>query len=334
MKKLLFLLMAMLPLAAQAQYFTPDLPEDRGLYLFLQPDMGSMHHEWMIMSGEKMLVEKVGDNGWCRIKYVNKEGKEYVGFNKMNMLKPLDDTAVAMKETAIARKAKEHQIIYWGGVLLAIGLLLSFMKFLGKVRTVLLYAVIMLLSVLEIWFLKTTDGWTVYLPAVVGWKWAAIWFTVLLVFIAGQAIVFYQAIMCFEHTRGVFGMPFVLAFASAWCALLALILSLFWPSIEQYVAPGLMVAIGVCIVYFFINVLIKDGIVNALLTTPLFAVGIAALLLMLVDVVIVLVCGSFLLPILKGMFSGGKGGKTILDDMGSKKQTWFEKAQAERARNS
>jgi hypothetical protein len=311
MKRLLLLLAAVVPMMAQAQNFTPDLPEDRGLYLFIAPTAKTLHTDWMVMSGETLTAVEVKSNGWVKLSYTDKKGQEFTGFNKIKMLKPLDDVAARMKETAARRVAMEYRIIRWGIILVAIGLLISFMTFLGKVRTWLLYAISLAVGGLELWFL-ITGGFTFYSPAVVGWKWAVIWFFGLIAFLALQAIVWYKALFSIVRTPNVVGNAMLIPSLAAIVLVVGYLLSLFWPGLETWFDKGFLVAVALSAIYLFINATIKDGILEAVILTPLYAVGVTAIAWMLRDVVIVFIGLMFLGNFLKTSFVS-KG--NVLDHM-------------------
>jgi hypothetical protein len=337
MKKLLFLLIMALPLTAAAQYFTPDLPEKRGLYLFVNPNTSSMHHDWMIMPGEKMRVDSLHADGWCLINYVNKEGKEYVGYNKIKMLKPLDDVATAMKGTAVAGKAKEQQVIRWGIVLLAAGLVVWLMKFLGRMRVALQSIIFCLLCALEIWFLYSTPGgFQFYSPFSVGWKWAVIWFIVYLAFIAVQFFLFVKTVVPVSDSftsktaKEAYGTAGAITLMSLLAAFIALFLCLFWPAIQQYIGIGVTGVILVCGVVLFIGTAVKEGIGKAVLLAPTFTLGWMALAWMLYDAAIAGICIMLVFMLMQTMLKGGSKGGTILDDMGSKKRSAQEDHYARR----
>jgi hypothetical protein len=303
MKRLLLLLVAVMPMVAQAQNFTPDLPEDRGIYLFMAPAMNAAHSDWLVMSGETLTAVEVKSNGWVELSYTDKNGQEFTGYNKIKMLKPLDDVAAGMKETAARRAELENRIIRWGIILVGIGLVIAFMSFLGKARTWLLYAISLAVGGLELWFLATTEGgFTFYSPAVVGWKWAVIWFIGLIVFLAAQAIVWYKAIFSIVRTPEVVGNAMIWPLLAAVALLVGYVLSLFWIGLETWFDKGFIIVVALSAVYLFFNAAIKDGIVEAVILTPLYAVGITAIAWMLRDVVIVFIGLMFLGNFLKTLF--------------------------------
>jgi hypothetical protein len=311
MKRFLLLLIAVMPMVAQAQNFTPDLPEERGIYLFMAPAMNAPHSDWLVMSGETLTAVEVKSNGWVKLSYTDKKGQELTGYNKIKMLKPLDDVAAGMKETAVRRAALEIQIIRWGIILVAIGLVIAFMPFLGKARTWLLYAILLAVGGLELWFLST-GGFTFYSPAVVGWKWAVVWFVGLIVFLAAQAIVWYKAIFSIVRTPEVVGNAMLIPSLAAIVLVVGYVLSLFWVGLETWFDKGFVIAVALSAVYLFINAAIKDGIVEAAILTPLYVVGVTAIAWMLRDVVIVFIGLMFLGNFLKTSFVS-KG--NVLDHM-------------------
>jgi hypothetical protein len=222
-------------------------------------------------------------------------------------LKPLDDVAAGMKETAALRAALEERIIRWGIILVAIGLVLSFMSFLGQARTWLLYAISLAIGGLELWFLST-GGFTFYSPAVVGWKWAVVWFIALFAFLLAQMYVWYKAIFSIVRTPEGVGNAIIWPLLAALALIVGYVLSMFWVGLETWFDKGFVIAVALSAVYLFINAAMKDGILEAVILTPLYAVGLTAIAWMLRDVVIVFVVLMFLGQYLKTSFGGPGGG--------------------------
>ena len=80
------------------------------------------------------------------------------------------DVAESLFANLEQRTDWEMQVIVWSVVLVAFGLIISFMKFLRIFRTILMVLTVMASSVLIAHFLWNSNGFTYILPSVYGWR--------------------------------------------------------------------------------------------------------------------------------------------------------------------
>ena len=311
MRKFVFLLCltTFLPMFVSAQSFKVDLPEDyEGLYLYLSPAVNAMRSDWTIKPNEKVLVESVRYNGWCKVKYTDVNGKEFDGYLKMKRLAPLDEKAQEMKDEITRLETLETRTITWGIIILAIGFLLSFMKFLGRIKDILVVAAVILLSVVEIYFFTQTKGFTFYSPMVVGWKWALLWFLCFAGFIIQQVKLLLGVLGKISPTHMGDGILFTLL--SIVFILAGMLIAIFLDFDEKYILYIFFAMQGVQIIYNFIKMPLKEAIPFNIM----FVIGFAALGLMAYDLLIVAVLLLFMIPVLTGfanVFGSGKFGKVV-----------------------
>ena len=198
MKKALILVLAMdavailFPLAIQAQNFTVDIPEKNTIALRGTPSVDSKVSNGNVVRGDQVRVIKLERNGWCLVEFKAPDKEPVEGYVLMKRLEPVagDEEAIALKASAGTYVGFEGKVITWGIIILAIGLLFSFFKFLGHVRTAILFIAIMALSSMEMYFFLTNGSFSFYLPSVVGWKSAVMWFGLFLVFLFAQILLF------------------------------------------------------------------------------------------------------------------------------------------------
>lgn len=315
--------MALLPMLASAQKFTPDQPEGRGLYLFNTPSLTSMNSAsqgWMIMHGEQVHANRLLKSGWCEVRYKSPStGKEFTGYLKIKTLTPLDEVAKEMKAGYEKRVLLENQTLKGGVILAAAGLVILCLGFLGWIRNLLLAAVVILLSVLEIYFLTHSDGFTFYLPTVVGWKWAVIWFLCFSGFLFVQVFLWFKTMMFVGKKSGAVGNAIGFAALATLGLFVVMIISMFMDTRTGATREAgiFKVFVGVqagIVVYLFIHGCIRDGFFRTMLVTPLYAVGLAAIGLMAYDMFIVALLLVILLPLMQVIAGGfAKGGFTQRD---------------------
>jgi hypothetical protein len=327
MKRVILLLtLAIIPLLAEAQTFTPDQPEDRGVFLFLNPNINGINSRrdgpmiiggkiteskaFMIMGGEEVFVERLDYNGWARVNYTNKDGIEYTGYLRIRSLKPLDDTAAEMLALAESRADLETKVITIGFILAGIGLLLSFLP-LGKAGAVLQLITFLGLCALEIWFLRTTEGFTIYSPSVYTWKTAIKWAVCFVLFLTIQIKLWLGILNVFVDEGDSWIEGFYITMILSLLVFVALMVTVFlvpskdvdvwfWRVYYGYLALNLIQVI---------KNFVSFGIIRGLFFNIFLAVGLYAITLMAVDMVVVVIIGiltgAFLTFVLGKYAKGG-----------------------------
>jgi hypothetical protein len=261
---------------------------------------------WGIMSGEELRVDSLYYNGWARINYV-KEGKELGGYVRIRRLKALDDTAQEMLTLAESRADRETLVITIGMILAAIGLVLSFLP-LGKTGAMLQMLAFAALCAVEIWYLTTTGGFTIYSPSVVTWKSAIKWSLCFILFLAVQFKVWTGILKTFSNGYWIDGfyitlilslIVFVALLATALIAPLNEVDKWFWNVYLGYLALNLIQVI---------KNFVKFGITRGLFYNIFLAAGLIAISLMSINMVVVAVfgilAGAFFSFMLRGYASG------------------------------
>jgi len=327
MKKVaIFLILASLfAQLAQAQYFTISKSVS-SVHVVKEAHNANSEKVYNIQPNEQVYVDSLLKKGWCRVICQKDTEEQAVGYTLIELLSPADEVAEAMLTQSDKRFFAESQVIKWGVILAGIGLLLSFMGFLGQVRNVLLAVVIILLSALEIYFLLYSNGFTFYSPTVVGWGAAIKWFLVFTAFLLIQIYLWFKTIWNLTPAPEIVGNVVAFTLVTLLAAFVAVMVTFFVPSFkEQYIVIGIIAVMALIVVYFFIQTAIKGGILKALLITPVFAVGIAAIGLMAVDVFIVAIIAVFAIPLLGGLVQAGttyQQGTT--DQSGRTKYKWVD----------
>ena len=291
---LVFFLFALLPTMVQAQYFTPDLPEGRWLYLFSGPSTqgGANAALARVLHNEQVRVDTVNKNGWCRVFYIDAEGKEFNGYTKMSMLIPLDEQAAEMKAAYDKKGGLEKTVVTLGIILAGIGLVISFLGFMKSIRTIVLAAIVLLLSAVEIYFLTQT-GFSFYLPSVVGWKWAAIWFACFTVFLLAQIYLFLMTLKSITPLQEVVGNSILVPLLGVLLLFVALLVSIFLGIDENLIFRIFIGVQAANAVFVLIYSIVKIGFIRGVFYTLVFTSGITAIGFMARDVIAVAVVGLF-----------------------------------------
>jgi len=326
---LAFLLFALLPTIIQAQNFKPDLPEDRWLYLFKGPSSrgGESASLTRVLFNEQVRVDNIDKNGWCRVYFKDSQGKEFNGYTKIGVLIPLDEEATEMKAAYDKQGGLEKLVITLGLILVVVGLVLSFLSFLGHIRTMLLAAIVLLISAVEIYFLTQTSGFSFYLPSAVGWKWAAISFVCFTVFLLVQIYLFMMTLKCITPKQEVVGNSILIPLLGVLGLFVALLVTLFTAGKGEDLIFKIFVGIQAAnIVFVLIYSIVKIGLVRGLFYTIVFAAGIAAIGFMARDVIAVAVVGLFGLFFVQFIFTKyGEGSFTqvrVKDSSGRERYRW------------
>jgi len=211
----------------------------------------------------------------------------------------VDVQAAELKSTS----AWEARTVKWGLILVGFGLLVSFMSFLGHIRTVLLAVAVIAVSALEIHFLWSTSGFTFYLPTVVGWGAAAKWFLCFTLFFLAQIYLFAKTLSLIdaEATKAL-GLTLIALIVVIIAFALAFLPAMFGASgiftwLENNVLTIFIVAQVLIVASIFFNCNIK----SAVLAAPFYAIGIAAIALMAVDLIIVAFLAAAALAIMPTM---------------------------------
>jgi len=332
MMAIMFLIICSLfPVSAQAAYFTPDIEEGKRLILFTYPRYDATQHSgnlgansWGINYGEQVRVDELMENGWCKVHYTSpKTGMRAEGYLLMRMLTPVpgDQQAAELRATFDERIERENQVIKWGLIILGIGLLVSFLGFLGPVRVILTALALLALSALQIHFLRETSGFgfTFFLPSVFGWKWAAIWFSCFAVFFVGQIYLFFKTLNLIEYLSGMLvqgsNMILIISIIIFYALyLLAALLSglgewffldlrVITKPFEWVDANFMYIFLGIqalIVIYIIINAESKLKAVFGI--APMYVVGYAAIIMMLQSMsTVVFIAGILLSVVMAGM---------------------------------
>jgi len=320
-------LFALLPMMVQAQNFKPDLPEGRWLYLFGSPSLrgGESAALTRVLHNEQVRVENIDKNGWCRVHYIDSEGKEFNGYTKISVLISLDDQAAEMKAAYDKQGGLEKTVITLGIILAVIGLVISFLYFLKTIRTIALAVIVLFLSAVELYFLTQTSGFTFFLPSVVGWKWAAIWFACFTVFLVAQIYVFMVTLKSITPVPEVAGNSMIIPLISVLLLFVALLIGIFL-GIEGIIFRIFVGVQAANVVFVLIYSIIKIGFVRGIFYTLVFTAGIAAIGFMVRDVIAVAVVGFlglfFVQFILKNYAQGGFTQVKVKDSSGNIRYRW------------
>ena len=300
---------------AQAQHFNPNLKGSDGaklpIALFANPNYNSLFKGLSIQPEETLRVDSLLDNGWCKVFYHSPvTGKDYDGYYAlMRILTPVagDLQATALKAQFENRVAWETRTVKWSIILIGIGLLLTFMGFLGKIRTILLVLVVLAASAIEVHFLLGTNGFTFYSPAVMGWGTAAKWFGCFALFFVVQIYVFFKTLWSID-----FGGLKALAWSTflIWLVASAYLLA-FIPAIFEY--EGILKWVDNNALWFFlagqvaivISVFFFCPLKEAIIFAPVYAIGFAAIGLMAIDLIIVAILAAAALAVMPAMMQAG-----------------------------
>jgi len=293
MKKFVILLFltTLFPLIASAQWFSPKHGVIR---LFKETDDRDSKTAAIVMNtNEKIFVEEVLEKGWCKVKYTNPKGQEFDCYAKLYQLRPLDDVAAEMVEAASQMTVEQTIVITWGLILAGIGLVLLFMGFLGNLRAILTLVVLALLSALEIYYITQTEGFTFYMPSVVGWKNAIIGFLCLLGFMIVQFVIWMKglerlALSVAESQKGC-----GLAVASYILVVPALIYSVWTEKnewINVYILWGFIIAQVVQMIVFLVQY--RKTPFVAIAYTLTYGIGLTGIAFLAVEI-FVIVCAAF-----------------------------------------
>ncbi|MCL2098020.1 MAG: hypothetical protein FWH23_04605 [Bacteroidales bacterium] len=328
MKKLVFLLLIMLlPMIASAQWFSPDIPEeDEFLFLFERAIVSSMKVA-SVKKTEKVFVEESMATGWCKVKYTNSEGKEIEGYTKMQVLKPLDDVAAQMKEQRNNFTLGQWKVVTFVIIFIVIGLAALFMEFLGRWGLILQILAITVLCALEFWFLTQTEGFTFYLPSVVGWKKAATGFLFLVIFLGSQFFLWIMTLLRISVDAlgtAMVGLALsVLTVVVAWLVVFFFAGGGKYDLWEKYIGIGYWILIGIVTItamfscnYFWERVLFL----------LVFVVGVVPLTILALEVLIGSVVVAGILFLIQVLLKGGssKGGSSK-GGSSSSEESYFDK---------
>ena len=296
---------------ASAQWFSPDIPEeDEFLFLFEKAIVSSMKVA-SVKKTEKVFVEKSMATGWCKVKYTNSEGKEIEGYTKMQVLKPLDDVAVQMKEQRDSFTLGQWKVVTWAIIFLVVGIVVSFMSFLGRWRLILQIVAVTLLCALELWFLTQTEGFTFYLPTVVGWKKAAIGFLFLTIFLVAHIYLWVKTLSYISASGTGSAMVGTalssLAVVVVWLVMFVFVAAKNYEMWEKYIGIGYWILIGIVTMTALFSC---DRFWERVLFLPVFVVGVIPITILALDVVLGGVVAVGAMFLMNALMSGGsaKGG--------------------------
>ena len=186
---LTIVLLSLFPVMAQAQTFTPDIPEGMDYFALFNRPSTSSTVKARVSEGELVHVEDVYQTGWCFVRYKGADGTEHTGYMKIASLIPLDEQATVMAEAFAKERNLENSVIKWGLILLGIAFVGSFLVFLRQFKSIISGAAMLALCALQVYFLTQTSGFSWYLPSAVGWMWAILWSACFVVFLILQCYV-------------------------------------------------------------------------------------------------------------------------------------------------
>ncbi|MCL2098605.1 MAG: hypothetical protein FWH23_07620 [Bacteroidales bacterium] len=306
MKKVVFIILAMLPMIASAQWFSPDIPEeDEFLFLFEKAIVSSMRVA-SVKKTEKVFVEESMATGWCKVKYTNSEGKEIEGYTKMQVLKPLDDVAAQMKEQRNNFTLGQWKVVTFAVIFLVVGIVVSFMSFLGRWKLILMIVAVMFLSALEFWFLTQTEGFTFYLPTVVGWKKAIIGFLFLAIFLVAHIYLWVKTLAYISAdavgTAMVGTALSSLAVVVTWLVMFVFVAAENYEMWGKYIGIGYWILIGIVTITAMFSC---DRFWERLLFLPVFVIGVVPITILALDVVLGGVVAVGAMFLMQALMSGG-----------------------------
>jgi len=339
---LLLVLCPLFSVAAQAAYFTPDVEEDRLLYLFEYPRFNTRFHSgregWGISPTEQVKVVELKDNGWCEVRYISpRTGEEIEGYILMRMLVPVpgDEAAAELRAAFDNRVERENEVIKWGLIILAIGLVVSFMSFLGFVRPILMAASLIALSVVQIRFFMEAEAFNFVLPSVFGWRVAAIGFGCFLVFFIIQMYLFVRTfslievgtimivqgmnmilIICIIMFYALMLLAGIIASAGGW---ISLMVPFAWVD-ENF----MLVFAGVQAIMLIFMVIGSESKWKAIFfCVPLYIISFSAIIMVLMSMHTVLFFAGIIIALGMGAIGGAMGGGTGSSSDGE--ETWQQK---------
>ena len=187
----------------------------------------------------------------------------------------------------------EKLVITMGIILAGIGLVISFLGFLKHIRTVVLALIVLSISAVEIYFITQTQGFTFYLPSIVGWGRAAMMFGCFTVFLLVQIYLFMMTLKCITPVQEVVGNTILVPLLSVLFLFVALLVTIFVPISEDLIFRIFLGINAANIVFALIYSIVKIGFIRGIFYTIVFTTGIGAIGLMAYDVIAVAVVGLF-----------------------------------------
>ena len=244
---------------------------------------------------------------------------------------PVDEDAIEMEAAHDSQGGLERVVVMFGIIAAGIGLVISFLGFLKHIRTLILAVIVLLLSGVQIYFISQTSGFTFYLPSVVGWKWAAIWFACFTVFLLVQIYIYMMTLKCITPIPEVVGNSIIVPLISVLLLFVALLASIFFMGIENYIFRIFIGIQAANAVFVLIYSIVKIGFVRGIIYTIVFTSGMAAIGLMAYDVIVVAVVALFGLFFTQNIITKyAQGGFTqvkVRDSSGNIRYRWGDEIQ-------